>query len=917
MLVRILFPLSLFLYIALSAVLLVGPFWQQAGIPLSADVELHLHRSAAVQRAFEQGVYWPRWFPTVYNGLGAPTFHHYSPGLYWLVGAIHWAGIRLDIALKVVLTAAFVLSGLGVYAWLRRTFSLEAGLAGVSLFLAQTYIFREIYLYGDYPQFLAILLLPVCLWAFTALHWHSGVRNWIAAVVSLAGLVFSHNLTTMVGASVLGLYWVMLAVGHRKLDGLLRCVAAALLAALLSAAFWLPALADVQHVRIDNLQRGFFHFSNHFLKLHDLFAVPPLYLDSRAGNQPIPHDFGIAPSLAVAAGLVTAFFFTSRKTFRVWSMAGSLFALAMLTLTVSASAQFWETIPGFDLIQFPYRFLPIATLGALPAAAVAIDVWPTARRWCPALVLVLTSTLLSFPFLFPAHTSPVVSAPNLTAEDTRMYERTSGVWGMSGGNEFLAQGADWDMITERIPGSNVTSLTWRSPHEALAIPPKPSLSTQAEQILLRLHFHPAWSTRDRAVLTRGASGLVQVTGRREPTEPIEIYWEGTGWQHWGERLSLLGLVASLAGLSILAFRRGRRSGWRQRRESRHRGEPFAAPHSSPLAPGALVTCLLALVVARFVLDRFDGGPFLLHSPPGELAFEVEGQPTTLGAPADSHITLLGWNLISGGMPQPGDTVVVRLYWQPRGSINKELHSFLHLYTPSLQRSWAVTQNHFPGHTHVTKWDEGKYYVDTFRLTIPVDAPPITYSLVAGMVSPAGERLKVPGAEDGMQRLGLLTVAPSQTGFLQQERAEILARAATTDGLRLQGYDLMPDPGGPILRLFWETDDVVGGDWTTYIHLHDFQGELVAQFDGPALAGFNPTSQWQTRALYIDRRQLNLPPELRPGRYLFRIGLYDCNSGERLPFRPDSDDQDNFDNGQLLVPLTIPDRKSNPGTGAGG
>ena len=144
MLVRILFPLSLFLYIALSAVLLVGPFWQQAGIPLSADVELHLHRSAAVQRAFEQGVYWPRWFPTVYNGLGAPTFHHYSPGLYWLVGAIHWAGIRLDLALKVVLTAAFVLSGLGVYAWLRRTFSLEAGLAGVSLFLAQTYIFREI-----------------------------------------------------------------------------------------------------------------------------------------------------------------------------------------------------------------------------------------------------------------------------------------------------------------------------------------------------------------------------------------------------------------------------------------------------------------------------------------------------------------------------------------------------------------------------------------------------------------------------------------------------------------------------------------------------------------------------------------------------------------------------------------------------
>ena len=214
---------------------------------------------------------------------------------------------------------------------------MEAGLAGVALYLAQTHVFRELYFLGDYPQLLAILILPVCMWSIGALHRQSRVRYWVAAVFSLASLVVSHNLTTMVGAFVLGLYWVLLAACYRKRDGLLRCAMAATLAAALTAGFWLPALADISHVQIDNLQRGFFHFSQYFLSWRELFAGQPLFLDGRAGNPPVPHAFGMAPSLAVGAGLVSALFFAARNTHRIWGVAGGLFALAMLSLTLPAS----------------------------------------------------------------------------------------------------------------------------------------------------------------------------------------------------------------------------------------------------------------------------------------------------------------------------------------------------------------------------------------------------------------------------------------------------------------------------------------------------------------------------------------------------------------------------------------------------
>ena len=906
-------PTSLWviLFIALLTVLLAGPLWQLPGFPGgSPNGEVHMHRSAAMHRAFEQGVYWPRWFPAVYDGLGAPTFHHYSPGLYWFVAFLHGGGFRLGQALKLVMTAALILSGFGVYAWLRYAFSPAAGLSGAALYLLHPYNWARAFysegLFGNaYPQLLALLLLPVCLWTFTALHTRSRIRYWLAAVITLSALVFIHNLTAMIGAGVLTIYSLLLTAGYRRPDGLLRCALAALLAALLSAAFWLPALTDMSMVQINNAREEYFHFSNHFLSWGQLFSFESPILDSRDGNPLMPLiTFGAASWLAVAAGLITVLV-AARREHRIWGLAGGLFALAMLTLTLLVSEPLWERIPGLNFVQFPSRFLSIAVFGALPTAAVTIDAWSARRRWLPGITLVIAPFLVLFPYLFPAHTSfsPSAPTPTFSAEDTRLYEQTGNVWGMTHSNEFLVRDADLNVATGLASEPSATRLTWRSPHEAVA-----DLSGQTEPMLLRLHFHPGWSAGERASLTSGSVGWMQVSELRNPSRPLVIRWQGTVAQRWGERLSLVGLFASAVALLTIAIRRWRANQLIGRGEDAMRSEePIFAHRSSTLALGAMTGCLLILVVARFAVDQSSGGPFLLNSPPGQLAFSVEGQPTIVGNPDGSQVTLLGWKLMSNETPKPGGTVRVQLYWQPHGQIKEELLSFLHLYSPSLKRSWAV-DNRGVARPDSQWWDPDKYYVDDLRLSLPADLPPLSYSLVAGLVTSDGERLNVPGTPDGLLHLRTLDVAPLRPGLFQRERPTIEAQAATDDGLCLQGYDLFEEPGGRTLRLFWETGDVVANDWITYIHLHDPRGERVAQFDGPALAGLQPTSQWHTNALYIDRRKFDLPVELGPGTYLFRIGLYDPISGERLAFKPDGEGQHNFEDGQLLIPLAVAPNK---------
>ena len=892
-------PLDLLviLSIAILTVIVAGPFLQIEGIPVSTgDVQIHLHRSAAVERAFRLGVFWPRWFPELYNDLGAPDFHHYSPGLYWLVAAAHRIGFRLDDALKLVMTVALTLSGFGVYGWLRQAFSPAASLAAASIYLLHPIILtRTVYYAGDYPQALALLLLPVCLGACTALYNRASARTWLAAIIAMASLAVSHNLMALVGGAVLLSWWLMMFVGYRHVGGSLRCGAAALLAVLLTAAFWLPAVADLPYVQFDNTQRKLAHFSEFFLEWWQLTGFQSPILDSRAGNPLMPIDtFGVASWLALFAGLAAAVF-CPRKEHRIWGATGSLFALVMLAIASDLSEPLWARLPELRLFQYPSRFLLVAPLGASVAAAAATDVLGKRSKWLSGIALVLASLLVVFPYLFPGHT-PMFSAfrpvKAVSPDETRAFGPKLNAWGMTSFDEFLVQGADMRVIRGEIEEPHATRLNWRSPHEGSV-----DLSRQAEPALLRLHYHPGWSAGTQASLSRGPAGWTQVTGLRNPSEPLMISWQGTDWQRRGQLLSLLGLAAVVAVLLLHRFHL-----------SDVKATVLTRQTGSIRAVAALAACVLAAAVGRFVLDASSSGPFLRHSPSGQLAFAVEGEPVSLGSTGSDSVSLLGWELLGGERPKPGGVVSVRLYWQANNQVEEDFHTILHLVTPHLQRSWAVKNKSIP-RPPSRVWNPELYYIETIRLTIPQDIPPAQYKLAAGLVSSSGERLTVSGSTDGLLHLREMAVEPLRPGLLQSVRPTTRASADTDDGLHLQGYDLVDEPAARSLRLFWETDETVANDWITYIHMTNAQGDLVAQFDGPPFAGLLPTSWWKPNSLYIDSRKLELPSSIAPGDYLLRIGLYSFESRERLPFLPEDSGQRDFESGQLVAQIRVQDADS--------
>jgi hypothetical protein len=898
-----------FIYIGLLTWLLIGPLWAESGLPNSADGTLHLHRSAAMARSWSAGVFWPRWFPAVYQGLGSPVFHYYSPLFYLLVAPLHRAGLNLDLAAKLVITLAFIGSGLATWAWLRRLLPPAAGLAGAALYLSQPHIFRELYFQGDYPQLLAVLLLPVVFWIFTRLYQESDWLCWLLAPVSLATLVVTHNVMAMLGAGPLVLFWLALHLWHRHGRGLLRGIAAAAFAAGLSAFFWLPALADANLVSIGNLQRGFFHFAQYFVPWQDLLAGPPMF-DSRAGNPPFPHLLGWAAWLALGAGIAALVVILLRRlgrkadegleersNFAYWIVVGLLLVAACLALTQPWSTPLWRALPPLALVQFPGRLLAPAALGVALTGGAVVAAGGERGSWLLLAALTLAVGLSSSVYLFPHQ--PFRPIQHFTPEDTQAYERRTSAWGTTSGNEFLPRWAGppepraGQLAQEEFlpPGAE---WSWESPHKAVLRAPADA-QLEKGAMVLPSHYFPAWRASAGATpveMEPTSEGLVglELPG---PAGEVVLHWKGTSWQRVGEWLSLLTLIA-WAVWTVLVARRG------------SEGERSGAAPATPLDCRYFVSVglLLLLLLGRVAIRSMGLGWFQQSSPAGEVGHVTHPMQVQLGGGEQPAMVLLGWEPLSGS-PKPGSALRLRAYWQGPPKLREDLHSFLQLYVPEMQRSWASVQNQNPGRIPTDDWMAKLYYVDDLLLQLPEDLPPATYTLAVGMVDGEGQRLAVAENPDDLILLDEVEVKPLSAGPWQAQHPDVGTPAVFDQSLRLQGYDSLADPGGPILRLYWQVMEKPSTDLVAFVHLLNGEGQLAAQFDAPPLDALLPTSQWPAGALLIDRRKIWLPDELESGQYSFLIGLYDRETGRRLSVTPEAGAEDHFVDNALLIPLHVP------------
>jgi hypothetical protein len=105
---------------------------------------------------------------------------------------------------------------------------------------------------------------------------------------------------------------------------------------------------------------------------------------------------------------------------------------------------------------------------------------------------------------------------------------------------------------------------------------------------------------------------------------------------------------------------------------------------------------------------------------------------------------------------------------------------------------------------------------------------------------------------------------------------------------LAGYDLVVADGAIDLTLYWKSLEAVDGNWKVFVHLLGPDGAIAAQSDSFPGGGLRWTDTWKPREYVIDPHTMNPPDPLDGGGYTVLVGMYDPETGVRVPVATDPD-----------------------------
>ena len=221
---------------------------------------------------------------------------------------------------------------------------------------------------------------------------------------------------------------------------------------------------------------------------------------------------------------------------------------------------------------------------------------------------------------------------------------------------------------------------------------------------------------------------------------------------------------------------------------------------------------------------------------------------------------------------PGGTLVARL-----GTFGMEGSAGAGTLAALLQddagQVWAT------GETAVT-WQQGETGLVFVPLQAAADTPLGRLTLRAGLQRPDG------GWEPATSATGRLLETPPALGTIKvpAPAPQLMGQSQSVDfgdQLGLRAVDLQPDQAGLTVRLVWEGLAPMTTEWTTFVHLLDSAGRLVAQADGPPGEGAYPTTIWDVGEQVVDEKRLSWPSGEIAGPLRLTVGMYDPRDGSRL------------------------------------
>ena len=305
-----------------------------------------------------------RWIPDMGYQYGYPQFNFYPPSIYYLGAFLHLIGIQVIDTVKILFILGFLLSSGTMYLLLKELFGKYPAVIGAVLYSIVPYKATEVYVRGSLSEFFSFVFFPLIFWAGLKIV-NEGKWKYVGFLALSIGLLLTtHNLMSFIFLPIFGIWALSLVILNKKIKRFPKIILGSILGLGLAAFFTLPVIFENQYVHIETLTGGYFDWRQHFVTFNQLFF---------SNNFGYGSSFlGPVDDLSLSVGIIhwilglTALIFALVNFKKEKKLSSLILILGAVTLFViflmhQRSTFLWEIIPGFKLLQFPWRFLSDST----------------------------------------------------------------------------------------------------------------------------------------------------------------------------------------------------------------------------------------------------------------------------------------------------------------------------------------------------------------------------------------------------------------------------------------------------------------------------------------------------------------------------------------------------------------------------
>lgn len=521
-------------------------------LPRQVDILVHLRWSDQFLAALREGWILPRWAWASFGGLGDPTFSYYQPLFYYITSLYSLLGMSPSRALLCGALTPFVMLGLIVQCSILKRYGAGRALAGACFVVFCPVLFFLAAQMAAYPWTLS---LP-----FSILFIRESTRDeprpaWVAILLAL--LCLSHLLSALIALMATGVGRLVLHVPARH--NLLRHGAWLLGVALglgLAAFFVYPAVTQLALINPEGWTGG----AN--FDWRRAFAFPTFtFMQYGLRWAAIQWPFALM-ALALCLLVLLARRPAEATPGQVLARRFAVVGLAALALGSELAYPLYALLPPLQKIQFPYRFVFIATILGSIALVLHLNEggW---SRWNRLLRVAALAIIAGY------GAQTLLLQWQLHKAGEALPERTQYMQGMFGQPEYLpaVRGPHWktyvadggligECLRLRIACTPVQN---DGTHAFAATIETP----RAVSVRLPMFAYPAWALSvdgaPQALASDPDTGVVVAQlapGRHE----VALHWMGLAADTTGRSISVIALVAVLLMLMLGQIKHRRQRG---------------------------------------------------------------------------------------------------------------------------------------------------------------------------------------------------------------------------------------------------------------------------------------------------------------------------------------------------------------------